>query len=381
MKIIYIANARIPTEKAHGLQIMKMCEAFASQGLDLELIIPNRINTPKLKGINPFDYYHVKKNFKIKKIKSFDPRFLLIGPSGIYIKFQVLFFIFGLLIYLFFKNNKQENIFYTRDEQLLPLLQLFSKKVVWEAHNLPKHKNFYLKYWHKCYKIISITNGLKTELVKNGLGGDKILVSSDATDLDQFINIKESKEDLRRKLNLPLDKNIITYTGHLYKWKGVQTLVDAMSLLSNNELLVIVGGTDKDIFDLKNSTKGLANILIIGHLPQYQIPGYLKASDILVLPNSASSVISHTYTSPLKLFEYMASERPIIASDLPSIGEILNNYNSILVDPDDSQKLAKAINLVLSDATLSDKISKQSFADVQKYTWSERAKIIINNLL
>lgn len=378
MKIIYIANARIPTEKAHGLQIMKMCEAFASHGLDLELILPNRINTLKLKGIDPFDYYHVKKNFQIKKIKSFDPRFLLVGPSGIYIKFQVLFFIFGLLIYLIFKKNKQESIFYTRDEQLLPLLQLFSNKVIWEAHNLPKHKNLYLKYWRKCYKIISITSGLKNELIKNGLVDDKIIVSSDATDLDQFINIEESKEDLRKKLSLPLDKNIITYTGHLYKWKGVQTLVDAMPLLTSNELLVIVGGTDKDILNLKNKTKGMTNILIIGHLPQHQIPDYLKASDILVLPNSASSTISHTYTSPLKLFEYMASEKPIIASDLPSIREILNNYNSVLVDPDDSEKLAKAINLVLSDATLSDKISKQSFTDVQKYSWLSRAKNIIS---
>jgi len=381
MKIIYIANARIPTEKAHGWQIMKMCEAFSNNGADLELILPFRINTDELKKIDPFDYYKVNKNFKITIIKSFDPRFLFSWPSGIYIKLQLLFFIFGLLIYLFFKNNKKDFIFYTRDEQLLPFLQLFNLKIVWEAHNLPQHKKNYLKYWRKCHKIIAITSGLKNELLKNGLPTDKILVSPDAVDLNQFLDVKESKEELRKKLNLPFDKNLVIYTGHLYKWKGIQTLVDAASFLSDQELVVIVGGTDKDILDLKNKTKDLKNIIIVGHLPQYLIPSYLKAADVLVLPNSAKSTISSNYTSPLKLFEYMAAQKPIIASDLPSIREILNDDNSVLIEPDNPLKMAENIRLILQNSQLGDKISKQSYSDVQKYSWRNRAKIITNSLL
>ena len=378
MKIIYIANARIPTEKAHGLQIMKMCEAFSSSGIDLELVLPTRLNTKEFKKIDTFDYYRVKENFKITTLKTFDPIFLINRPFGIYIKFQFLFFILGLLPYLFFKKNKQDYIFYLRDEQLLPLVQFFSKKVIWEAHNLPQNKKHYLKYWRKCYKIIAITNGLKDELIANGLLGDKILVAPDAVDLDQFLDIKESKEELRKKLNLPINKNIIVYTGHLYKWKGVQTLAEASSFLTDHELVVIIGGTDKDILDFKNKNKDLRNILIIGHLPQYLIPSYLKAADVLVLPNSAKSTISSTYTSPLKLFEYMASQRPIIASDLPSIREILNNGNSVLVEPDNSKKMAENIMLILQNSLLSDKISKQSYNDVQKYSWSKRANSIVN---
>ncbi|MEK7072214.1 MAG: glycosyltransferase, partial [Patescibacteria group bacterium] len=207
---------------------------------------------------------------------------------------------------------------------------------------------------------------------------DKILVAPDAVDLDQFLDIKESKEELRQKLNLPINKNIIVYTGHLYKWKGVQTLAEASSFLTDHELVVIIGGTDKDILDFKNKNKDLRNILIIGHLPQYLIPSYLKAADVLVLPNSAKSTISSTYTSPLKLFEYMASQRPIIASDLPSIREILNNGNSVLVEPDNSKKMAENIMLILQNSLLSDKISKQSYNDVQKYSWSKRANSIVN---
>ena len=69
MKLIYFANVRIPTKKAHGLQIMKMVEAFALSGLEIELIIPWRFS--KTKG-DPFDYYQVKRIFKIKKLPSLD---------------------------------------------------------------------------------------------------------------------------------------------------------------------------------------------------------------------------------------------------------------------------------------------------------------------
>ena len=68
-KLVYIANARIPTEKAHGIQIMKMCEAFSAQVVDVELVLPRRLNRIKE---NPFDYYGVKKNFKITKLPTID---------------------------------------------------------------------------------------------------------------------------------------------------------------------------------------------------------------------------------------------------------------------------------------------------------------------
>ena len=378
MKIIYIANARIPTEKAHGWQIMKMCESLGLAGVDLELVLPTRLNTEEFKKADPFRHYQVKENFKVKTIKTIDPIFLIDRPSGIYIKLQLLFFIIGLLSYLFFKKNKADYFFYIRDEQLLPLLQFFSKKIIWEAHNLPKNKKYYLKYWKNCHKIIAITQGLKNELVGGGLLADQILVAPDAVDLEQFSKVKESKEELRAKLNLPADKNLIIYTGHLYKWKGVQTLADSSKYLSDQELIVIIGGTKDDILKFKNKNQALKNILVVGHLLQHEIPAYLKAADILILPNSAQDTISKVYTSPLKLFEYMAAQKPIIASDLPSLREILNGSNSVLTEPDNPEKLAENIKRLLSNKELADKIARQSYTDVQRYTWEKRAESIIN---
>jgi glycosyltransferase involved in cell wall biosynthesis len=83
------------------------------------------------------------------------------------------------------------------------------------------------------------------------------------------------------------------------------------------------------------------------------------------------------YMSPLKLFEYMASKRPIVASDLPSIREILNEQNSVLVEPDNPEKLAEGIKRILADNNFAEKISNQAFQDVQQYTWQKRVEQIL----
>lgn len=383
MKILYISNSRIPTEKAHGIQIIKMCEAFSNAGADLRLVLPIR-NNKQFKNVNPFEYYEVKKNFKIIKLKCLDPSFLISRVQGIYIKFQILFFIISLLLYLSgltrMKMRTNAEILYTlytRDEYLLPLLQKFSKYAVWEAHTLPKNKKHYLKYWQRCKKIIAISQGLKDELVRLGVDENKIIVAPDGVDLKNY-ELRIKNQELRKKLGLPLDKKIILYTGHFYKWKGVQVLADAAKKLPEY-FFVFIGGGDHKFEGFKQKNKR-DNILYTGYKKPEEIPYYLKSADVLVLPNSLKDAKSK-YTSPLKLFEYMASGVPIIAADLPVIKEILNNENAIFFQPDNLQDLADKIKILLQNKELADKISTQALRDVQQYTWQKRVGKIIKFII
>ncbi len=378
MKILYISNSRIPTEKAHGIQIINMCQAFADQGVEVKLVLPARKNK-QFKNISLFKYYQVKQNFKIKKIKSFDPNFLIKFPTGVYIKSQAFFFIISLFLYLLFKKNKQDYIFYTRDEYLLPLLQLFSKKVVWESHALPNHPKRYLKYWYRCYKIITISQGLKVNLIKASINKNKISIAHDAVNLNKF-KISKDKKELRQQLDLPQDKKIIIYTGHLYEWKGAQVLASAAQYLSKNEIIVFVGGTVNDVksFSQKNIKFIKSNkILMIGYTPHENIPLYLKAADILILPNTKKDPKAN-WTSPMKLFEYMASGIPIVAADLDVIKEILNDNSAMFFEADNPKNLSKKIKLLLQDNGLSGRLSQQALLDVQNYTWQKRVEKIIN---
>jgi len=79
----------------------------------------------------------------------------------------------------------------------------------------------------------------------------------------------------------------------------------------------------------------------------------------------------------MKMFEYMASKRPIIASNLSSLREILNKDNSILIESDNSQELADNINLTLKETNFADKISIQAYKDAQNYDWNKRAEKIL----
>lgn len=375
MKLFYIANIRIPTEKAHGRQIAKMCEAFANVGVDLELIVPTRKGA--LSEEDPYSYYGIRSNFQITKLKTLDPVFLLKFINGTYIKVQTLLFSFSLHKYL--KINKADLI-YTRDFYLLPFIRGGAEKIIWEVHDLPRNKLKYVKYWNKFYKIIAITHGLKDELVRLGVEEVRIIVAPDAVDLGQFIGITDSKEDLRKELDLPLKKNIVMYSGHLYGWKGADVLALTAKKLTNHEQIVILGGTDKDIVKFKQDFGSIKNLSIIGRKSFGQVVKYLKSADILILPNSAKSKISSHYTSPMKLFEYMAAGKPIVASSLPSILEILNKNNAVLVEPDNVQSLADGINKVLGNDDLAKEISEHAYTDVMQYSWDQRTNNILRSL-
>ncbi|MEI6296927.1 MAG: glycosyltransferase family 4 protein [bacterium] len=365
MKLFYIANARIPTEKAHGIQIMKTCEALSKQGIEVELIVPNRDN-----NINedPFYYYKIERNFNIKKIYS--PDLVRFGKAGVL--FQYLFFSW---VSLFYCLKGKVDFFYSRDELPIWFLSLFGKKVFWESHN-GKWNFLVSSIVKRASGTVTISQGIKNFFINKGIKEDKIFVSPDAVDLKDHVGT--TKDEARKKVGLPSDKKIILYTGHLYGWKGVNTLAESAKSFDEMNLFVFVGGTEGDVNSFKQKYSDTKNILVLGQKPHSDIPLYLSSADVLVLPNSGKEDISRLYTSPMKLFEYMASGRPIIASNLPSIREILNEDNAVFFESDNPGDLSRSIKKVLGDKELGDRISKQSLLDVKKYTWENRAKNIIN---
>lgn len=371
LEILYLANHRLPTEKAYGIQISKMCEAFADLGAKVLLVAPYRIS--KVKD-NFFKYYNIKENFKFKKI--FSPDFYLPGKLD-----QIAFYIknfISALILVFYALNHRAYIIYSRDELPIYLLSFSRKNIIFEAHKFSKKRIlFYRRFQKKRIKIVVISSGIKNEFEKLGFNPENILIASDAVDLKDF-DIDISKTEARKRLNLPLDKRIALYSGHLFKWKGASVLIEAASFLKE-VFFVFIGGTDRHIKEFKAlvKEKKIDNVLFLGHKPYREIPLYLKAADVLVLPNKKEEKISELYTSPLKLFEYMAAGRPIIASDLPSIREVLDEKSCVFFEPDNPKQLAKSIEKVMNDENLSESVSVKAFEKVQDYTWGKRAKKIL----
>lgn len=375
MKFLYIANIRLPTEKAHGIQIMKMCEAFASMsGMEVELIVPWRFNTIKE---DPFAYYGVEKKFTITKIPSLD--LIAMGRIGFWV--QTGSFAFFASIYTLFLKGVR--VIYSRDELPILFLSFFKNNIFWETHT--KKENFFTtRVLLRTRGIISITQGLKDFYATKVVDPKKIFVAADGVDVRQF-HIEKNKTELREYLGLPKDKKIIGYVGK-YKTmgepKGVDDLIVGFStVLSSipNTFLLLVGINENEVEEVKKVflRAGVKEeyYKIVTHIPQQEAFFHMKASDVLVMnyPNTPHYAL---YMSPLKLFEYMASGVPIITSDLPSVREILNENNAFFVKEGSQYGLSEGLVYLLENKEFSAKIAEQALEDVEKYTWGNRASVI-----
>lgn len=373
MTIAYIANVRLPTEKAHGIQIARMCEAFASAGESVELVLPRRYN------VMPGDlwkYYGVQKNFTVKRFFCLDFLWLPFAKR-LWFAIQSITFVKTIRCFGLFTGRWTHHIVYTR-EAAIAAFPPPCARVIFEIHTIPKRKRIFMRALRRSDRLIVISSALKRDLVGLGLPEKKILVAPDAVDMAQF-DIPLTSSEARKELNFPIEAEIIMYTGHLYAWKGVETLLAAAEMVPDR-LFIFVGGTKEDQKRFLESARSIQNVLVLGHRSPGRIPYYLKAADALVIPNSATDAIS-LYTSPLKLFEYMAARRPVIASDLPSLREILDESTATFFAPDNTASLAQAIEAVFRHSEESAQKADRAYEKAKHCTWRNRAERIVEFII
>jgi glycosyltransferase involved in cell wall biosynthesis len=164
----------------------------------------------------------------------------------------------------------------------------------------------------------------------------------------------------------------------LYAWKGVDVLLEAIARTPDATGLIVGGhSAEPDLERTKLVAERLgiaARVTFTGLVEPMRVPELLTQADVLALPNPASA-ISTRYTSPLKLFEYMAARRPIVSSDLPSIREVLRDgVNALLVPPGDPVALSNAITRLFNDQALAARLADAAFEQVPNYSWERRAE-------
>jgi glycosyltransferase involved in cell wall biosynthesis len=178
----------------------------------------------------------------------------------------------------------------------------------------------------------------------------------------------------------------VGYIGHLYPGKGMETVAALARHLPDMDFHV-VGGRDTDIAEWRTRIRDLRNLTLHGFVPSPQVPSYLAAMDVLLAPplpttRSVAGRDIGRWMSPLKIFEYMASGRPIVASDIPAVREILSDgVNALLAAPLDVDAWAAALQR-LEDPALASRIGARAREDLEaRYTWRRRAENIIAALL
>jgi glycosyltransferase involved in cell wall biosynthesis len=213
---------------------------------------------------------------------------------------------------------------------------------------------------------VAITRALATELARRLGERSRLAVVPDGV-----------RQPASKPTALPAEP-IVAYAGHLYAWKGVDVLLHAIALLPEASGLIIGGhAAEPDIARLRQLAQQLGisdRVTFTGMVEPARVAEHLGGARILVLPNPESA-ISTLFTSPLKLFEYMAAGRAIVASDLPSIREVLTGgRNALLVTPGDPAALAAAIQTLINDRDLAQRLAHTAREDVEQYTWPRRAE-------
>lgn len=357
MRVIYIANIRLPTEKAHGVQVMKTCEALAMLGHIVELVVPDRTS---IITEDSFLYYGLAKRFRVHRLPVFD----ITGRYG-RLGFLIESFSFAYAARRYLRDAAFD-IIYGRDELILAGL---SQPYVWESHT---------GAWNIAARIVSrrakhvvtISQGLKDFYIEKGVSEKKISVAHDGVDMEQFAN-PEPKQEARARLGLPADGRIAMYIGRLDGWKGVDTLLEASELLVGDATVAIIGGEAAQIEKLSRRHPG---VRFLGFRPYTELRDNMAAADVLVLPNTGKNDVSVKFTSPLKLFAYMASGIPMVASDLPSVREVVDERSAFFFSPDDPVALAAGIRCALEKGRAQ---AADARTRVEEYTWKRRAERIL----
>jgi glycosyltransferase involved in cell wall biosynthesis len=233
---------------------------------------------------------------------------------------------------------------------------------------------------HKRFvKLVVITQALKGWHLQNSrVAPDKILVVPDGADLPRTAAAVECPVEVADN-----NKFRVAYVGSLYEGKGIEVVVPLAGRLPEMDFHVL-GGSGECLQHWREQSRGQDNLFFHGYCPPAKVPAFLQAMDVLLLPNqqivhSAGGSEIGRWTSPLKLFEYMAAGKPIIASDLEVLREILRHrHNCLLCAPDDIDAWKKALMRLHEDRRLAGRIAENALTELHdKYSWEKRAATLL----
>lgn len=363
MKIMYIGQFPVPTVHANSVQVVKMCSAFSGIGHDVHLVVPGE-HSDDIEE-RTFSYYGMEKTFSMQTL-SMKP-------------FKTRPFAYAYRCAQLAKKMKPDLV-YGRSLHGCFATAMAGIPTIYESHQPPMGRlnpTLFKKMTEsKAFRHLVVISGpLGNIFEERGMASDKIIIAHDAADLNELeAGAMEHTGPVKR----------VGYVGHLLPGRGIDIIVSLAERFLDIEFH-IVGGRDVDVAHWKSQPHS-ENLIFHGHFPHSEVKKYLSTFDVLLAPYQQKVMVggevdTSSWMSPLKIFEYMASGKAVICSDLPVLHEVHENERTaMLVTPDSVDSWAEALQKLSDQPELRSLIGRTAREKCeQEYSWTRRAEIVLGS--
>jgi len=232
--------------------------------------------------------------------------------------------------------------------------------------------------WRKADLIIAVSESLRSHMLRAGVESERVRVLPNAVN-GRLFHADLDGIPVRERFKLK-DRFVVGFVGSFKRWHGVDLLLAAFRDLhqkgASSHLLLVGDGPLRLQYEEEVQKAGLAQaVTFAGAVSHQDVPGYLAAMDVAVAPYPA---LEDFYYSPLKLFEYMAAGRAVVASRIGQAAEILMDGDTgLLFEPGDRAGLVDRIQRFWRDAGLRQEMGRRASAACSTRTWSQNAARLI----
>ena len=367
MRILFPTLARFPSDEAPAIQVANMAQAFAELGHDVTLVVPAAGDTGRSTQDVPHD-----ERF------GFTPRYRVVTLSRTIHRGQSYLHAARLA-----RMAAAADLLFSRNLRACLLPALRGVPTVFEAHTLSgidgRQDRWVLRRLLRApglRGIVAISGALAHDLTEVlGVPADRMLVAHDAVRPSAGTTAPAGRGGALR----------VGYTGSLFPGKGAEVIPELAARCPWAEFHVAGGPADAATgLERLLASQGTENVVVHGPIAPTDAIALQRSCDVLLAPfarriESDSGHDIARWTSPMKVFEYMASGRPIVISDLPVLREVLRpDIDALMVPPEDIEALVSAIRRLADDPSLGRRLADSALARIEReFTWDIRARRIL----
>lgn len=359
----------MPTTATDAEQATSTMAALSRRGVTVTALLPRSIGRTGLSAKDLTAHYEVEGAFAVEHVAVPFASNLLLRKSW----FAAYVAAGGSL--------PAHDVVYTRNSAVFLALLVRGERVIYDTHRAwPDHIPALAPLFKYAMRRPGFVGAVfhsdyaRQSYLRLGIDPDCLATVRNGFDPRRFTNDSTdgSIAYARRALDLPLDRKLVVYTGHISAMKGLGSVLDLAA--SCGDAMFLLVGSEGD-GSVERDARQHPNVKVLPWQTYDRAALYMMSADVLLLPPSSVGlkVAGHTVL-PMKLYGYLAAGRAVLAAATPDVQELLtHDVNAVLTAPGDTQAATAALRALLDDDVRRDRLAVAAAETGRGLTWDARA--------